>query len=1036
MYAELNTSSAFSFLEGASSPEELVRVSAEVGLESVALLDADGLYGAPRFYRAARARGIRPLVGARLSLEGGSRLPVLVRDQEGYRSLCRVLTDVAFRGGKGESAVRWEDLERLGPGLVALGGDENGPLARAWVREGQKGLHAAADRLCGLFGPGNFYLEIQRHFRREEARWHQVLLDFRGSRGLPMVATGGVVAASREDRLVADVFTALRDHVSLDRAGRRLESNGERRLRSPREMAAIFADLPECVEEAGRLAEQLNFTLGNLGYEFPTFPVPAGETMESYLRERAWAGAVERYGRISAAVRKQVQHELEIIAKLGFCGYFLLVWDLIQFCRREDILVQGRGSAANSAVCYCLGITAVDPVGSGLLFERFLSEGREGWPDIDLDLPSGERRERVIQEVYRKYGRRGAAMTANVITYRGRSVIREVGKVLELPEEFIGRFSRLRGNGTFESREDFLEKAAEAGLSKDHPRAAMFARLFEKVRGLPRHIGQHPGGMVIAEGKLDSVVPLENAAMPGRSVVQWDKDDCEELGIVKVDLLGLGMMAAIQDSLAEARVRGRPVDLARIPKDDPATYDLLCKADTIGVFQVESRAQMATLPRMLPQKFYDLVVEVAIIRPGPIVGELTHPYLERRAGRQPVDYIHPDLEPVLERTMGVPLFQEQILRIAMMMADFSGSEAEELRRALNFSRSPERLRRVQDKLHRALQEKGHDREVVERVTEAVGSFALYGFPESHAISFALLAYASAYLKVHRTAEFYAGLLNNQPMGFYSPSTLVQDARRRGLRFLPVSACHSQWEVTVVDDQTLRIGFKMLGEVRKRAVCQLLEEREKRAFTCLSDFLRRVALSSRERRRMALSGAFNEWTGDRRSALWQAGDDWANAPVRAGFWNLHSGRDESRVSLPRMTLAERVETDYSSCGLTAGDHPMAMVRGSLGGVWKAAELTKARQDAWVEVAGAVICRQKPGTAKGVVFVSLEDESGIANLIVYPDRYDRFRLILIEEPFLRCRGRVQKERGVIHVIVEDLRRLDLACNLPEEASHDFH
>jgi len=1036
MYAELHATSAFSFLEGASSPESLAKVAAEVGLEAVALLDAGGLYGAPRFYRAARTYGVRPLVGVKLCLGDGSRLPVLVQNPVGYRAVCRLLTEVAFRGGKGESLVRWQDLEKLGPGVIAMSGGLDGPLAKAWVRGGCTELEGVVDRLTGIFSREAFYLEIQRHFCRGEAQWHQVLLDIRSEKSLPMVATGGAVAATRTDRLVADVFAALRHHTTLDCGGRRLEANGERRLRSPSEMASIFADLPECVEESSRLAERLEFTLENLGYEFPTFPVPQGETMESFLRIQVWLGARERYGKISPQVRRQIEHELGLITKLGFCGYFLLVWDLVVFCRKEGILVQGRGSAANSAVCYSLGITAVDPVGAGLLFERFLSEGREGWPDIDLDLPSGDRRERVIQEVYRKYGRRGAAMTANVITYRGRSVIREVGKVLDLPEEFIGRFSRLWGNRPFQGRQDFFEKVSEAGLSKGHPRAATFVHLFEKVCGLPRHIGQHPGGMVIAQNHLDSVVPLENAAMPGRSVVQWDKDDCEELGIVKVDLLGLGMMAAIQDSLTEAERRGRPVDLAQLPKNDSATFDLLCKADTVGVFQVESRAQMATLPRMLPREFYDLVIEVAIIRPGPIVGELTNPYLERRAGRRPVDYIHPDLEPVLQRTMGVPLFQEQVLRMAMMMADFSGSEAEELRRALNFSRSPERLQRVQRKLREALESKGHEPDVVDRITESVGSFALYGFPESHAISFALLAYASAYLKVHRTAEFYAGLLNNQPMGFYSPSTLVQDARRRGLRFLPVSACHSQWEVTIVDDKTLRIGFGMLGEVSRSAVERILSERRIRPFLSLSDFLRRVTLNSRERRRLALSGAFNEWAGDRRSALWRAGDSWANLPVSNGLPGFQEQENDNPAELPRMTLVERVEADYASCGLTAGDHPMAMVRGRLKNVWKAAELEKAPQGQILQVAGAVICRQKPGTAKGVVFVSLEDESGVANLIVYPDCYERSRLTIIEEPFLLCRGRVQKERGVIHVIAENLNRLPLEETLPEGASHDFH
>ncbi len=1036
MYAELNAASAFSFLEGASHPEDLAVAAAAQGLEAVALLDVGGVYSAPRFLRAAREVGVRPLVGAKLPMEDGSRLPVLVESREGYRRLCRLLTDAAFRGKKGSAPVYWDDLAKEGTeGLVALSGDETGPLAYAWKGGGAKGLSAAVSRMQACFPGNRLFLEMQRHRRRGEVRWHRVLLDMRERLGLPVIATGGVLGARREDRLVADVFAALRNHSSLDEAGLHLALNGERRLRSPKEMEGLFADLPECVAEAGALADRLQFTLENLGYEFPAFAVPEGETMESFLRMRVWEGARERYGKISLKVRRQIEHELALIAKLGFCGYFLVVWDLVRFCRSEGILVQGRGSAANSAVCYSLGITAVDPVGAGLLFERFLSEGRKGWPDIDLDLPSGDRRERVIQEVYRKYTRRGAAMTANVITYRGRSVIREVGKAMGLPGEFIGRFSRLHGREGFEGAADFLEKACDAGLPRDHPRAAAFAQVASQVRGLPRHLGQHSGGMVIARGALDSVVPLEKASMPGRSVVQWDKDDCEDLGIVKVDLLGLGMMAAIQDALTEAARRGRPVDLAQIPMDDGPTFDLLCKADTIGVFQVESRAQMSTLPRMQPREFYDLVVEVAIIRPGPIVGELTHPYLERRAGRQPVDYIHEDLRPVLERTLGVPLFQEQILRIAMIMADFSGSEAEELRRALNFFRSPERLERVQKKLRQALVAKGYEAPVVERLTDAVGSFALYGFPESHAISFAMLAYGSAYLKTHRTAEFYAGLLNNQPMGFYSPSTLVQDARRRGIRFLPVSAVESDWNVTVVGDKTLRLGFRVLGEVSQKAMGVLLEERNRKPFVSLEDLLRRVPLNAVERRRLALSGAFNCWTGDRRTALWLAGDDWNGPASGVSLPGLHAPL-ESSIKLPPMTLLERIAADYESSGVTGGDHPMALVRPRMGGVCRSSDLEELRQGKEVWVAGAVICRQRPGTAKGVTFVSLEDETGIINVIVYPDRLEKMRRSLVEEAFLLFEGKVQKERGVIHVIADRVRALEMAAHLPEEASHDFH
>jgi len=1041
MAVELHARSAFSFLEGASSPEALAERAAELGLEAVALLDRGGLYGVPRFHRALRERGLRAIVGAELPLEGGARLPVLVENRAGYQRLCRLLTEGALRAPKGQLALGTEDLRAAGTeGLVALSGGEEGPLASAWRSGGKEGLRRVAGEWSALF-PGAFFLEIQRHSRRGEERWHRLVETLAEGTGLPVVATGGVLGATREDRMVADLFTALRHGTTLDGAGRRLAVNGERRLESPAERRARFADRPGWVEEAERLGERLAFGLEDLGYEFPRYPVGEGESMEEVLRRRVWEGARERYGeQLSSRVRSQLEHELRIINGLGFAGYFLLVWDLVCFCRREGILVQGRGSAANSAVCYSLGITAVDPIGAGLLFERFLSEGRKGWPDIDLDLPSGERRERVIQEVYRKYGRRGAAMTANVITYRGRSALREVGKALGLPEEFLGRMANLHGRSErlLEGDHSFLAAAWEAGLPRGHPREQALARLFRKICGLPRHLGQHSGGMIIAEGQLDAVVPLEPAAMEGRSVVQWDKEDCEDLGMVKVDLLGLGMMAVLQDSLALAAARGRRVELARLPKDDAPTYDLLSRADTIGVFQVESRAQMATLPRLQPRVFYDLVVEIAIIRPGPIVGQLTHPYLERRAGRQPVDCLHPDLEPVLERTLGVPLFQEQILQMAMRMADFSGSEAEELRRALNFSRSNERLLRVQGKLRRALQAKGHPPDLVDRLVESVGSFALYGFPESHAISFALIAYASAWLKVHRTAEFYAALLNNQPMGFYAPATVVQDARRHGLRVLPLCARESDWDVRVVDDHTLRNGFRHLREVAAGTVEGLLAERARAPFASLEDLLRRVPLRQDERDALARAGAFNAWTGDRRAALWQSADQWEQAPAVAEEqpeWTGLLREVDAAPSLRPMSLPERVRADYAACGWTAGAHPLALLRPHLPLAWRAGDLARARPGQRVEVAGAVICRQRPGTAKGTVFLSLEDETGIANVIVRPEIFENHRLLLSEEPFLRCRGILQMRESVIHVLAERFHPLS-APSLPASPVHSFH
>src|SRR3954470_24856403 len=612
-------------------------------------------------------------------------------------------------------------------------------------------------------------------------------------------------------------------------------------------MRELFRDLPQAIENTSRLAERLTFSLENIGYEFPEYPVPAGHSMDTFLRTIVWFGAQQRYAAISAAVKRQIEEELALISKLGFPGYFLIVWDIVNFCREHNIMVQGRGSAANSAVCYCLAITPVDPVSNNLVFERFLNESRKGWPDIDLDLPSGDRRESVIQEVYRRYGKHGAAMTANVITYRGRSAAREIGKALNFSPGILDRFSHLFANGDFPHTMNLPAQIEQAGLPKEHPRMPAFVRLYEAIYGLPRHLGQHSGGMIICQNKLSKFLPLENASMPGRVVAQWDKDDCEDLGIVKVDLLGLGMMSVMQDALELCRERGRPLDLAHIPKDDAATFEIMQKADTIGVFQIESRAQMATLPRMKPKCFYDVVIEVAIIRPGPIQGDMVHPYLARRAGKEPVVYFDERLKPVLERTLGVPLLQEQMLKIAMIMANFSGDEAEELRRALSFHRSQERMNKVSVKLRDAMLRNDVAPEVIDKVLQSITSFALYGFPESHAISFAILAYGSAYLKVHRAPEFYASLLNNQPMGFYAPATIVKDARRHGTRVLPVCVMESDVRCTVISDDTVRLGFCVVNGMRKEHGEALVAERQRAPFRSVDDFKRRVELTKDELR---------------------------------------------------------------------------------------------------------------------------------------------------------------------------------------------
>jgi error-prone DNA polymerase len=1027
-YVELHARSAFSFLRGSSSPEQLAYQAADLQLPAIALCDRDGLFGAPRFHAAAQESKIRSLIGCELTMEDGSVLPVIVQSRDGYQNLCRLLSRAKLRAPKNQSSIGWNELVEFRDGLFCLTGDEEGPLQRA-LRDGN--VAQADERLAKLkhcFGADGLFVEIQRHHRREEPWFEQQLILLAEKHRLKLVVTNGVLYATPDRRTVLDVFTCARHHTDLDHVGRILEPNAERQLKAAKTMQQLFADLPHAVANSAAIAADIDFTLENLGYQFPRFSVPPRETMDSHLETVTWQGARIRYGHITPPIRDQIERELALIRKLGFPGYFLIVWDIINFCHRSNIMVQGRGSAANSAVCYSLGITAVDPVGGKLLFERFLTEGRKGWPDIDLDLPSGDRREKVIQEIYQRYGRFGAAMTANVITFRGRSAMRETGKALNLPEDIMDRFSRLHAHGDFPHTLSVRDQLQQAGLPTDHPRLNAFLEVYQAMQGLPRHLGQHSGGMVICEGQLDSVVPLENATMPGRTVIQWDKDDCEDLGIVKVDLLGLGMMAALQDAIEICGKRGRPVDLAQLPKDDPETYQMLCVADTIGVFQVESRAQMATLPRMKPREFYDLVIEVAIIRPGPIQGRLMHPYLARREGLEPVSYLDDRLKPVLERTLGIPLFQEQMLKIAMVMANFSGTEAEELRRALSYHRSQERMQRVEKKLRTALAANQVNPKVTEEIVAAITSFALYGFPESHAISFALIAYASSWLKVHRPAEFYVGLLNNQPMGFYSSATLIKDAQRRHLRVLPVSVVHSDWLCTVESDQMIRLGFCLTQGIQKTAVTKMVEERSSCPFTDLIDFRARNHFARDELRILAKAGALNPLATHRRQALWSVEEEFYQD-------ELFAPDPETTAPLLPMEPVERLTSDFETMRLTVGPHPLSYLRSMLpNDIWRSIDLPQAPNGSRIRIGGQVICRQRPGTAKGFVFISLEDETGISNAIVTPQLFEKYRLVITQESFLLIEGILQVHSGVIHVRAKTIERLP-ALALANADSHDF-
>jgi error-prone DNA polymerase len=1048
-YVELHARSAFSFLEGASVPEALAYACAEQQLPGMALLDRNGLYGSARFYLITKSNKIKSHVGAEISVGETPSLdrpyyPLLVANRTGYQNLCRLITKTKLRAQKNKpTAATLSELEEHAEGLVCLTGDEDGPLAAALRTGGKEQARQLLERLRSIFGRNNVYVELQRHFRPEQEHRNHAAIDLARELSLPLLATNGVLYATTDDRHVLDALTCVKHKCTLDDAGQRLQINGERHVRTRQEMIEIFQYLPEAIANTSELSAKLEFTLEKLGYEFPRYPVPSGETQITFLRAQVTKGAHERYRPITDRVRGQLERELRLIEKLDLAGYFLIVWDLVKFCRENHILVQGRGSAANSAVCYSLGITAVDPIAMDLLFERFLSEERGEWPDIDLDLPSGDERERVIQYVYQRYGERGAAMTANVITYRSKLAAREMGKVLGFDPDSLSRLSAAAGSWEWRGPDDtFDEYFRKAGFDVANSRIHCFLGLCKRVLDLPRHLGQHSGGMVVCQGALDSVVPLEPASMPGRVVVQWDKDDCADLGIVKVDLLGLGMMAAIRESIDLIKDHyHEEVDLAHIPADQPDVYDAIRKADTVGMFQIESRAQMSSLPRNNPQRFYDLVVQVALIRPGPIVGQMTNPYLKRRQGKERVTYPHESLVPVLERTLGVPLFQEQLLRMAMICANFTGGEAEELRRALGHKRSEQRMRQIETKLRAGMTQNGIPAEAQDKIVQFVSSFALYGFPESHSASFALLAYASAFLKVRYLAAFTCALLNCQPMGFYSPATLVKDAQRHGLKVRPVDIICSDWNCTLENNSqeiVLRLGLRYVRGFRQTTAEAVVASRRERSFRSIADLTVRVPqLSKSDLRMLATVGALNPISGPgvsahRRDALWQV----QKYGSRVSALLEGSVEQDQASPLKQMDTEERLIADYHGTGMTVGPHPMAYRRQELRqmGIVSASELRKLPHNRLAIAAGYVITRQRPGTAKGLIFLTLEDETGHANIIVMPDVYSADPIPVLHERFVRVEGIVQNQDGIVHLRAQRISALSVSA--AATVSHDFH
>jgi error-prone DNA polymerase len=1067
-YVELHAASAFSFLHAASPPEDLIEHAASLEMPAMALLDQNGVYGAARFHTEGVRTKVRAHIGAEVSvasfgqrvsppgwlpqqhLAEPARLSLLCTSRSGYQNLCQLITQFKMRErSKCDGAATMDDLSQYSEGLVCLTGGDEGPLASALMRGGEEAGREVVEQLACMYGKENVYVELQRHQEREEEWRNQAAIRIATSLKLPVIATNGVRYATAYDREILDLFTAIRHHVELDQAGRLLARNSKRHLRGAREMATLFRDVPGAIARTGELSSRLQFELSDLGYEFPRYPVSDGDTMDTFLRKRVAEGVQRRYGRgkhdLLERAKAQVERELALITRLRFEGYFLIVWDIIQFCKSNSILVQGRGSAANSAVCYALEITAVDPVGMELLFERFLSESRNEWPDIDLDLPSEEKREEAIQYVYRRYGELGAAMTANVITYRGKSAARETGKALGFDEDTLGRLSSLVSQWEWRGKTDTMAHSFQhAGFDVRHPRIAKYLELSMRIQSLPRHLGQHSGGMVICQGQLNHVVPLERASMPGRTVVQWDKEDCADLGIIKVDLLGLGMMAVLKDCIELIPAHyGDMVDLAHLPEDEEV-YRTLRNADTVGMFQVESRAQMASLPRNNPERFYDLVVQVAIIRPGPIVGQMMHPYMRRRQHKEEITYPHPSLIPVLKRTLGVPLFQEQLLRMAMTVANFTGAEADELRRAVGMRRSWERMKNLEGKLRTGMASNGIDVATQDTIVQNISSFALYGFPESHAASFALLAYASAYFKVKYLAAFTAAILNNQPMGFYSPAVLVKDAQRHGLRMKPIDVQISDWQCTVEyekdETRAVRLGLGYVKGLNQANAERLVASRTNEgAYQSTEDLVRRVpSLTRRELLRLAQVGALNRLDGvrHRRDALWQverAGKQEGPLLSQSSQW-LRDTSEE--LPLKQMNVEERLVADYAGTGLTVGKHPLFYRRAQLRrqNVLSAEQLKTHAHGEFVRAAGCIIARQRPGTAKGFIFISMEDETGIANVIVTPDLYDRDRLVVTRSKFLLVEGVLQNQDNVIHVKATKLTALSDAAL--EVQSHDFH
>ncbi|MDE2998145.1 MAG: error-prone DNA polymerase [Gemmatimonadota bacterium] len=1029
-YVPLWCKSNYSFLEGASHPEELVEACRRNGLPAMALTDRNGVYGIVRAHVQALHAGIHLIAGSQIGLRDGSEILLLAQNRKGYGNLCRLLTDGHLRSSKGTCTLGLDEVCRRNPGLIALWIGRGGPEAPE-----EDGPEPVLERLKTVFGD-RLYILLARHRRAEEILREIRLRELADRFGLPTVAAVEVLYHTPERRRLQDVLTCIREGVTLSTAGRHIRPNDRHALTPPDDLARLFTDDPESVGRTREIADRCSFSLQELRYRYPLERVPEGKTSIQYLHDRTFEGAARRMGEKLRDQIPQLEKELELIQELEYEGYFLTMYEIVEYCRRQKILCQGRGSAANSAVCFALGITSVDPTQVELLFERFLSRERAEPPDIDLDIEHN-RREEVIQHMYEKYGRDRAAMVANVVRYRYRSAIREVGKALEISATSLDRLAKLVSH---ESWSDAF--IAQAGLDPQNPALRHLVSLVEEVQDFPRHLSIHPGGFLLGHRPVHELVPIENAAMDGRTVIQWDKEDVEQAGLFKVDLLGLGALTHLHLCFdLMRRHRGQDMSLATLPRADAATFDMICRSDTVGVFQIESRAQMAMLGRLKPRSYYDLVIEISIVRPGPITGGMVHPYLRRRNGDEEVDYPHPSLVPVLRKTLGIPLFQEQVMQLAMVAADYTPGEADQLRRDMAAWRRSGRIERHHRRLVTRMVKKGIEHEFAERIFNQIRGFGDYGFPESHAASFAHIAYATAYLKCNYPAEFVCALLNAQPMGFYEPATIVNDARRHGIAVRPVCIRESDWDCTLEPASSrtspapfaVRMGLRYVSGLGDADGRRLSDIARKRPFQDLEDVARRSGLRQDKLETLAEAGAFECFDLDRRGALWQVHG--IATPAEPA---LPVNNHVSPPRFPPLSGLETVAWDHQAADHSTRGHLLKPLRSQLAarGLPTARQINRMQDERRVRYAGMVICRQRPGTAKGVTFMTLEDETGFVNLVIWERTFKRYSLLAKTLSCMGVTGKLQVGEGVTHLVVEKIWKPKLDTGAARHKSRDFH